>query len=225
MSGKFHINKHGVPAPCKAKEGNCPLGGSDTHYDTPEEAQVAADKANEAKHGLLPGVENHSYEMTPEQKVQFDNKVDEFADKASQASFQHDDCSPETSDYSLDTVVENYFDAVIDKHSGFDVDLAKYEHDWEEELDDNMDAYEYDEDPYDYEWGGGQRAGWTEESQEDFDYDMRKAEENNANFEDYKDFIHNAVKEVQQIDWTQYGISQKDGEIEALTRLRDSDKW
>ena len=24
---KFHINKHGVPAPCKAKPGNCPLGG------------------------------------------------------------------------------------------------------------------------------------------------------------------------------------------------------
>ncbi len=50
---KFHINKHGVPAPCKAKPGNCPLGGDETHFNSLEEAQVAADKMNEEKHGLL----------------------------------------------------------------------------------------------------------------------------------------------------------------------------
>lgn len=50
---KFHINKHGVPAPCRAKEGNCPYGGSDSHYDTYEEAQVAANKQNESKYGAL----------------------------------------------------------------------------------------------------------------------------------------------------------------------------
>lgn len=56
---KFHINKHGVPAPCKATKGNCPYGGesgTENHYDTQEEAQVAADKANEEKHGILPNV-------------------------------------------------------------------------------------------------------------------------------------------------------------------------
>ncbi len=53
---KFHINKHGVPAPCKAKPGNCPLGGDETHFNSPEEAQVAADKMNEEKHGIIPGM-------------------------------------------------------------------------------------------------------------------------------------------------------------------------
>ena len=53
---KFHINKHGVPAPCKATKGNCTLGGSDTHFDTLGDAQAHADKVSEASHGLLPGV-------------------------------------------------------------------------------------------------------------------------------------------------------------------------
>ena len=50
---KFHINKHGVPAPCKAKPGNCPLGGDETHFGSREEAQEAINKINEEKHGLL----------------------------------------------------------------------------------------------------------------------------------------------------------------------------
>ena len=41
---KFHINKHGVPAPCKATKGNCPYGGEDSHYKSQEEAQIAIDK-------------------------------------------------------------------------------------------------------------------------------------------------------------------------------------
>lgn len=53
---KFHINKHGAPAPCRATKGNCPLGGSDTHFDTIGEAQDYADKVNEASHGLLPSM-------------------------------------------------------------------------------------------------------------------------------------------------------------------------
>lgn len=51
---KFHINKRGVPAVCKATKGNCPLGGSDTHFETLGDAQAHADKVNEASHGLLP---------------------------------------------------------------------------------------------------------------------------------------------------------------------------
>lgn len=35
---KFHINKHGVPAPCKAQKGNCPYDGEDSHFNTVEEA-------------------------------------------------------------------------------------------------------------------------------------------------------------------------------------------
>lgn len=58
---KFHINKHGVPAPCRAKEGNCPYGGSDSHYDTYEEAQIAADKQNESKYGTLRALKTTYY--------------------------------------------------------------------------------------------------------------------------------------------------------------------
>ena len=53
---KFHINKHGVPAPCKAKPGNCPLGGDETHFNSLEEAQVAINRINEEEHGIIPGM-------------------------------------------------------------------------------------------------------------------------------------------------------------------------
>jgi hypothetical protein len=51
---KFHINKNGVPAPCHAQQGNCPLGGADQHFSTKEEAQAFADKENKQAHSLLP---------------------------------------------------------------------------------------------------------------------------------------------------------------------------
>lgn len=54
MSQKFHINKNGVPAPCKATKGNCPLGGDESHFDNLEEAQNYADRQNEKAQGLLP---------------------------------------------------------------------------------------------------------------------------------------------------------------------------
>lgn len=55
MSQKFHINKNGVPAPCKATKGSCPLGGDESHFDNLEEAQNYADRQNEKVYGLLPG--------------------------------------------------------------------------------------------------------------------------------------------------------------------------
>lgn len=54
MSNKFHINKHGVPAPCRARSGNCPLGGSEQHFNTAHEAQEAADNEHEREFGLIP---------------------------------------------------------------------------------------------------------------------------------------------------------------------------
>lgn len=51
---RFHINKHGAPATCKAKQGNCPLGGEESHFDTQEEAQEAADSELEREFGLIP---------------------------------------------------------------------------------------------------------------------------------------------------------------------------
>ena len=53
---KFHINKHGVPAPCKATKGNCPLGGEERHFESQDAAQKYADKVNIEKHGYLPSI-------------------------------------------------------------------------------------------------------------------------------------------------------------------------
>lgn len=53
---KWHINKHGVPAPCKAKNGNCPLGSSEQHFKTEEEARAYAHKVGKETHELLPEV-------------------------------------------------------------------------------------------------------------------------------------------------------------------------
>lgn len=57
---KFHINKKGVPAPCRATKGNCPFGGGEQHYNTQEEAQLAADEANEVSYGYFPKVSTMS---------------------------------------------------------------------------------------------------------------------------------------------------------------------
>ena len=53
---KFHINKHGVPAPCKAKDGNCPFGGGEKHFDNLEDAQNYATEQNENEFGILCGI-------------------------------------------------------------------------------------------------------------------------------------------------------------------------
>lgn len=56
--GKYHINKHGVPAPCKATKGNCPLGGEEQHFDSQEAAEEYAYSQNSQEFGVLPGVSN-----------------------------------------------------------------------------------------------------------------------------------------------------------------------
>jgi len=53
---KFHINKNGVPAPCRATKGNCPLGGEGQHFESKQEAQEYADKKNEENYGLIKGI-------------------------------------------------------------------------------------------------------------------------------------------------------------------------
>ena len=70
---KFHINAEGVPAICRAKKGNCPFGGVDSHYNSKEEAQVAADKMNEEKHGLISMPKSDTYYKLLEQMQDFKN--------------------------------------------------------------------------------------------------------------------------------------------------------
>lgn len=59
---RYHINKHGLPAICRAKPGNCPIGDDNRHFSTPEEAQHHADTEAEREHGMLPGMSNEQME-------------------------------------------------------------------------------------------------------------------------------------------------------------------
>lgn len=51
---KFHINKHGVPALCRAKSNNCPLGKNIQHFKSKEEAQAYVDDRHKKEFGILP---------------------------------------------------------------------------------------------------------------------------------------------------------------------------
>lgn len=43
---KYHINAHGNPNPCSAQSGNCPFGGDEDHFRTPEEARNVYERRN-----------------------------------------------------------------------------------------------------------------------------------------------------------------------------------
>ncbi|HHT97117.1 MAG TPA: hypothetical protein GXZ90_04395 [Clostridiales bacterium] len=51
MTNKWHINKKGTPALCRAKKGNCPLG---QHYDSETNASNAVESQMKEQYGLLP---------------------------------------------------------------------------------------------------------------------------------------------------------------------------
>lgn len=51
MGNKWHINKKGVPALCRAKKGNCPLG---EHYESKSIAEDAVESEMKEKYGILP---------------------------------------------------------------------------------------------------------------------------------------------------------------------------
>lgn len=71
---KFHINKNGVPAPCKAKTGKCPLGNKSQHFASQKEAQDYVDNLSEEKYGFLPKIKNNDLSEEWKQKfLNYDN--------------------------------------------------------------------------------------------------------------------------------------------------------
>lgn len=50
---KYHVKKDGTPGVCHAKEGNCPLGGSENHFETQEEAYEHGQKQLEKEFGVV----------------------------------------------------------------------------------------------------------------------------------------------------------------------------
>lgn len=61
---KWHNGPNG-PGICRARKGNCPFGGQDSHFDSKEEAFIAFNDNQEEKHGLLPNV-------STDEKTEFD---------------------------------------------------------------------------------------------------------------------------------------------------------
>lgn len=55
---KYHINKNGKPAICRASKQPCPLGGDEVHFSSKEEAQAYVDKVNAEEHGVFPNYDD-----------------------------------------------------------------------------------------------------------------------------------------------------------------------
>ncbi|HHT97577.1 MAG TPA: hypothetical protein GXZ90_06755 [Clostridiales bacterium] len=68
---KFHINKQGKPAICKANKGKCPFGDQDSHFKTEIEAQTYVDKINEEEFGLLNKVDHNLTEVCDIKMIEY----------------------------------------------------------------------------------------------------------------------------------------------------------
>lgn len=57
---KYHISKDGTPGICKAKH-QCPLGGEDSHYDSYEKADEAAQAKSKEEFGVMSWSNNDDF--------------------------------------------------------------------------------------------------------------------------------------------------------------------
>ena len=107
---KFHINKHGVPAPCKATKGNCPYGGDDSHYKSQEEAQIAIDQANEENYGVMPEIKARPREEVEKEGKHLAGLIDKRKNKVKAPEF----------------VGSKYFDATEDIDNLYEIGEGGY---------------------------------------------------------------------------------------------------
>lgn len=98
---RFHINKHGVPAVCKAKVGNCPLGNQSQHFSTREEAQAHIDILSGEEYGALP-------EMLDGEKM---NELSEVWEKR---FIEHANFNDFVRTYARDVISDNIFEGSDD---------------------------------------------------------------------------------------------------------------
>lgn len=87
---RFHINKHGVPAPCKAEHGKCPLGDNSEHFSSQEEAQNYINDKFVSEFGLLGDVNSPSEPQILNEKLNkvFNQKDVEILNKLDEAGFE-----------------------------------------------------------------------------------------------------------------------------------------
>ena len=113
---KFHINKHGVPAPCRAKKGSCPLGGADIHFDNVEDAQKFSDEQNAREFGSLPELSEKKEHTFSKERIseKFPNLSQEEIEKVQKYSEKELEIYKEVSELKKmkDKGSNEYFDRV-----------------------------------------------------------------------------------------------------------------
>lgn len=73
---KFHINRKGVPAPCRATKSNCPFGGAEVHFDTVAEAEVAATERMTKEYGIFTEFNKERKKLTTYQRKDIAKIID-----------------------------------------------------------------------------------------------------------------------------------------------------
>lgn len=69
---RWHNGPNG-PGVCRAKSGNCPFGGEDSHFDSKEEAGEVYNEQNASEFGILPGMSNDKKKDIRETKITASN--------------------------------------------------------------------------------------------------------------------------------------------------------
>lgn len=67
---KYHIDKNGVPAICRATKRPCPLGGSEAHFDTKEEAEEFIQEEFKKNFDLIGTQGDNVFKLTEELEKQ-----------------------------------------------------------------------------------------------------------------------------------------------------------
>ena len=212
---KFHINKHGVPAPCRAKKGNCPLGGdsgTENHFDNVEDAQRHADEMFKEKYGLT-GVQGWGNEDLSEKSRVEINAIYGYLDNEGVSDLiEYDDGD---SDYGMENQLKQYSEAIMRKYNGENVDLEKEKERlsmvWTEEAD-NADYSSYDFDSDSSFFSSGENYGDDAKIEA-----LDRAEDTAAAFYERAELLDEVYSKVDRVDWESNGDSKQ----EALDRVLD----
>lgn len=84
---RFHVGKNGNISVCKAKPGNCPLGGNARHFNSKEEAQRFFDAECKEKFGILGNMKNTD-QLNNKLKTFFSKENIEVLDKLNEVGFE-----------------------------------------------------------------------------------------------------------------------------------------
>lgn len=201
----------------------------DTHYEGDHNSGLIIQSENgEVKHiknYRLSNLEHTGDTLKEHKQIKKLKEFEGFIENNLLEDYDSEPGHSDTADFeNPSTFINNYFQAIIDKEKGLDVDVKKTDkHSFQDDLDRDSGAYDDSSKYYhDRERGGGQYAEWTENSEQWYEEDVKAAEENEIFVEDRKELIDEMVKKVKETDWTSYYDTQEEGEINALEYLYDS---